>query len=336
MPNADPEINAQPVSRSRDGWGFSKSDRRWRLNKNTIIGLEWVDELVEELKISFLITLNYYAVNSSASHAHNMMYRAKAFFAFTKGRLNTDLLIAYRATLNSSTEHHLGSLRGFFVTWYRQGQPGISAEFIRTLQAWVLRGNETGRAVLQMDSLNGPLTDLEMQGVLDGVIACYSKRRLRLETVALILTLLHTGRRSIQVVTLKIKDLRETKINGIAGYEINFPRAKQRHTLWRSTFRTYAIDEDLWLILQLQVADTVKKLQSLVEFSLSDALIQELPLFPDFAEVSCRITEKDFSDLLQFDYFHAPATICNTALTRLSETCCIYSERTGEPLDLSS
>ncbi|MNJ26698.1 Phage integrase family protein [compost metagenome] len=336
MTSADPEINAQPVSRSRDGWEFYKTARTWRLNKNTIIGLSWIDELAEELKCSLLSTLHYYAVNGSASHAHNMMYRAKAFFVFTKGRLDTEVLIAYRATLNSSTEHYLGSLRGFFVTWYRQGHPGINEEFIKTLQSWVLKGNETGRAVLQMDSLNGPLTDIEMQGVLDGAITCYSTRRLRLEAFAVILTLLYTGRRSIQIVALKIKDVRATTRNGIAGYEINFPRAKQRHALWRSTFTTYAIDEDLWLILQLQVADTVKKLRSLVEFPLSAALIQELPLFPDFADVSSRTTEQDLLSLLQFDYVHAPATICNTALTRFSETHSVFSERTGEPLNLTS
>ncbi|PRA54704.1 MULTISPECIES: site-specific integrase [Pseudomonas] len=336
MHNADQKINAQPISRSRDGWEFSKADRTWRLNKNTKIELEWVDDLSEELRCSFLKTLHYYAVNNSSSHTRNMAYRAKMFFVFTKGRLDTDTLIAYRANLNVSTEHYLGSLRGFFVTWYMQGHPGINEEFIRTLQAWVLKGNEIGRAVLQMDSQNGPLTDIEMQGVLDGVITCYSTRRLGLETVALILTLLHTGRRSIQIVALKIKDVRATTVNGIAGYEINFPRAKQRHALWRSTFRSYAIDEDLWLILQLQVVETVKKLHSLVEFPLSDSLIQELPLFPDFSAVSCQTTEKDLFDLLQFDYVHATVSICNAALTGFSEKCSIFSERTGKPLDLRS
>lgn len=336
MASADVEMNNKTVCRSRDGWAFSKSERTWRLNKNTIIDLEWIDDLIEELKDSFLNTLHYYAVNSSASHTQNMMRRAKAFFLFSNGRLDTKSLLAFRAKLSSSTEHHLGALRGFLVAWYRQGHPGINEEFIRTLQGWVLKGNEVGRAVLQMDSQNGPLTDIEMQAVLDGVITCYSKHRLRLETVALILTLLYTGRRSIQIVSLKIKDLRATKNNGTTGYEINFPRAKQRHALWRSTFNTYAIDEDLWLILKLQVAETVDRLQSLVDFQFSDALIRELPLFPDFVDVSSCTTERELSELLKFDYLHAPATICNGALTRFSEEHRVFSERTGQPLNLSS
>lgn len=336
MIKTNPDMNTQSVSRSRDGWEFSKCDHSWCLNKNTIIELAWVSDLTGVLRNSFINTLHYYAINKSSSHTRNMAYRAKVFFTFTKGRLDTETLIAYRASLNPSTEHYLGSLKGFFVTWYRQGHQGIKEEFIRTLRSWVLKGNESGRAVLQMDSQKGPLTDIEMQGVLDGVITCYSKRRLRLETFTLILILLYTGRRAIQLVTLKIKDVRENKTNKITGYEINFPRAKQRYTMWRSTFKACAIDEDLWLVLQLQIADTIKKLQSLVDFSLPDALIQELPLFPDFSTVSRRTTESDLLDLLQFDYVHAPVKICNTALTRFLDTQCVFSERTGEPLNLTS
>lgn len=336
MIDSHPEAEFQKILRSRDGWEFDRCSFIWRLNKDISVNLQWVDYLSGDIKTSFIATLQYYAITFSAAHANNVCQRAKWYFKFARGELSTKSLIAYRSSLNLSREHKLGGVRGFFVTWYKQGHPGISDEFIRTLQAWVLKGNETGRAVLQMDSQKGPLTDVEMQGVLDGVITCYSKHCLRLETVALILTLLHTGRRSIQIVALKIKDIRATKKNGIAGYEINFPRAKQRHALWRSTFNTYAIDEDLWLILQLQVAETVDKLHSLVDFRLSDALIRELPLFPDFVDISSRTTERELSELLQFDYLHAPANICNSALTRFSEEHRVFSERTGQPLNLTS
>lgn len=336
MTKTNPDTNAQEVSRSRDGWEFSKYDRTWQLNKNVIIKLEWFDKLTEVLRCSFLNTLHFYAVNSSASHTQNMSRRAKSFFLFTGGRLDTNALLEFRANLTPSTEYYLGALRGFFVTWYRQGHSGISKEFFKALQGLTLKGNERGRAVLQMDSLKGPLTDIEMQGVLDGLITCYSKKNIALKYFAIILTLLHTGRRSIQIVGLKIKDLRLIDRKEVSSYSINFPRAKQRNVRWRSTFNTYAIDEDLWLILQLQVADTVRKLQSLVEFPLSATLIQELPLFPDFANVSRRITEKELLDLLEFDYLHAPVTNCNAALIRFAKIQCVFSERTGKPLNLTT
>lgn len=328
-------IDTQQVFRSRDGWEFNKYDVAWRLNKNTTVYLGWVGDLKVEIKSSFLTTLLFYSVYSSAAHARNISERAKCFFKFTGGELDIVSLLAYRASLDDSKEHYLGGLRGFFVTWYEQGHPGISEEFFKTLQGWVLKGNEVGRAVLQMDSLKGPLTDIEMQGVLDGVIACYSKRQLLLEQFSLILTLVHTGRRSVQIVALKIKDLLLTEKNGIAAYSINFPRAKQRHALWRSKFNKCAIDEDLWLILQLQAVDTVKRLQDLVGFPLSNSLIKEIPLFADFVNLPDGINEKSLLELLQFDYLHAPVNFCNSALTRFSEIHCVFSERTGAPLSLS-
>lgn len=334
MTNADPEINARPVSRSRDGWEFFKYDRTWHLNKNNTIYLEWVNHLAKEIRESFLTALQYYAENFSASHCCNVCQRAKWFFEFTEGQLGADYLIAYRSKLDSSKEHYLGGLRGFFVTWYKQGHSGISKEFIKTLQGWVLKGNEKGRAVLQMDSLKGPLTDIEMQGVLDEVITCYSKSRLALEEFALILTFVHSGRRPVQVVSLKIKDLLPSTKQGVADYAINFPRAKQRNMPWRSVFKSCAIDEDLWLILQLQMASTKNRLQGLVEFPLSPPLIQELPLFADFSSVARGTTEQELLELLQFDYLHAPVNICSDALTRFSAMSKVLSERTGELLNL--
>lgn len=335
MIKSHPGIDTQQVFRSRDGWEFKKCDLAWRLNKNTIVYLGWVNDLTVEIKDSFLTTLQFYSIYSSASHARNMSDRAKCFFEFTGGKLDTRSLLAYRASLDASKEHYLGALKGFFFTWYEQGHPGISEAFLKTLKAWTLKGNEVGRAVLQMDSLKGPLTDIEMQGVLDGVIACYSKGQLLLEGFSLILALVHTGRRPVQIVALKIKDLLLTEKNGIAVYSINFPRAKQRHALWRSTFNTCAIDEDLWLILQLQAVDTVKRLQDLVNFTLSDSLIKEIPLFSDFVDLPHSISEKALLELLQFDYLHAAVNVCNTALTRFSEIHCVFSERTGAPLSLS-
>ncbi|MHC6223735.1 site-specific integrase [Pseudomonas sp. X10] len=335
MINSHSGIDAQQVFRSRDGWEFNACGRTWRLNKNTTVCLGWVDNLAIDIKNSFLATLRFYSIYSSAAHARNISDRAKRFFEFTRGKLDTSSLLAYRASLDASKEHYLGGLKGFFITWYEQGHPGISEEFFKTLNAWVLKGNEVGRAVLQMDSLKGPLTDIEMQGVLDGVIACYSKSRLPLEEFSLILTLVHTGRRPVQMVALKIKDLLLAEKNGIAAYSINFPRAKQRHAPWRSTFNTCAIDEDLWLILKLQAVETVKRLQDIVGFSLSDSVIKEVPLFADFGDLSQGISEKALLRLLQFDYLHASANVCGTALARFSEIHCVLSERTGEPLSLS-
>lgn len=80
-------IDTQQVFRSRDGWEFNKYDVVWRLNKNTTVYLGWVGDLKVEIKSSFLTTLLFYSVYSSAAHARNISERAKCFFKFTGGGL---------------------------------------------------------------------------------------------------------------------------------------------------------------------------------------------------------------------------------------------------------
>lgn len=93
---------------------FNKNDLAWRLNKNTTVYLGWVDDLTVDIKSSFLTTLQFYSVHSSAAHARNISERAKYFFKFTGGELNTISLLAYRANLDDSKQHYLGGLKGFF------------------------------------------------------------------------------------------------------------------------------------------------------------------------------------------------------------------------------
>lgn len=81
-------IDTQQVFRSRDGWEFNKYDVVWRLNKNTTVYLGWVGDLKVEIKGSFLTTLVFYSVYSSAAHARNISERAKCFFKFTGGELD--------------------------------------------------------------------------------------------------------------------------------------------------------------------------------------------------------------------------------------------------------
>src|SRR5690606_31946560 len=129
------------------------------------------------------------------------------------------------------------------------GYPGISDEVLTLLNKWLIKGNEKGFAVQSMCPEDGPLTDIELQGVIAAVIDAFTEQRLSLKETCLSIILAMTGRRPAQIAALKLKDLYSTMPG---NYWINFPRAKQRNTPWRSTFNRFAIVEDLWLLLQEQ------------------------------------------------------------------------------------
>ncbi|MFS7120434.1 hypothetical protein AB6818_04530 [Carnobacterium maltaromaticum] len=130
----------------------------------------------------------------------------------------------------------MGTLRGFIRQWADLGYAGIPSETFNLLDKWKLKGNEKGYAVQSMCPESGPLTDIEMEGVIAAVVTGYSDGWLELDDACYAMILAMTGRRPVQITGLKLKDL----IRHLDRYFINFPRAKQRNQSWRTAFNKFA------------------------------------------------------------------------------------------------
>jgi len=322
---------------SRDGREFSLHSPYWQLNKDVKMAVAWSKKLQLDVSESYLEVLAYYAENYSADHAYNMNGRSCSYFDATGDTgFNVDSLISYRASLDKTTEHHLGALRGFIRKWYELGYPGVGDEIVDLLRDWRLRGNEKGRAVSLMDEDVGPLTDIEMAAFLDGMLAGYMRGDISLSDYALSSTLAHSGRRAVQIASLKIKDLIKHKQGDIWQYAINFPRAKQRGMGWRREFNSYPIVEDLWLLLDLQAKSVVELVQEYIDIEIGNATALELPLFPNMDTFQEGLKVTDLAEQLQFDLHHANRGSCNKALKRCVSAIDVRSERTGKALTLTS
>jgi integrase len=227
-------------------------------------------------------------------------------------------------------------LRGFIRKWHDLGYPGVTDDVVQLLSGWRLQGNEKGLAVSLMDPEEGPLSDIEMAACLDGLLAGYMQGKVSLEDYALSSTLAHSGRRAVQIVSLKLKDLVKEKQGGVWQYSINFPRAKQRGAGWREEFNSYAIVEDLWLLLELQVESVIKFAQGICDGEIPDSTLKELPLFPNRESFQQGIKASLLQEQLYFDIHHATRDSCNSALKRCVKAVKIRSERTGELLKITS
>ncbi len=169
---------------------------------------------------------------------------------------------------------------------------------------------------------SGPLTDIEMDGIVSGVLQCYSNGKLGLRDTCYAMILAMTGRRSIQITSLKVKDIQSVE----GKYCINFPRGKQRYGKWRSAFKKFPIVEDLWLLLQAQ-ADSVKALfNERVAGGVSAKLVLELPLFPAMDKYN---SSESLEELLSGDFLHAPTSEINYAMSVVKSELAVISERTG-------
>lgn len=321
---------------SREGYQFRLSDDRWQLNKDVDIPIVAIGSfLTPEMFLSFRLVLAFYATTTSGAHVANCFYRSKAYLEATLGQLpfSVESLISYRSTLDKKNEWYMGTLRGFIRQWAAMGHLGISDDVIQLLGKWRIKGNEKGYAVQSMCPENGPLTDIEIQGVLEAVIAAFGKGNLPLTDTAYTLTVAMTGRRPTQITALKIKDLiKQSSNDGIDRFFINFPRAKQRLKGWRSEFSQFAICEDLWLVLQQQAKAVQQEFTERIGTRVPLNLIPELPLFltPDRFDSSI-----DLKEQLATDCLHAASETLYSTLARVENIISLNSERTGQRIHLN-
>lgn len=324
---------------SKSGYVFFEEHDHWKLNKNTTVAVGSVRDLLqEEIKREFVKTLIFYARNLSAAHTDNIN---KTFLHFLRttgaSEVNESVLINYRATLPPENSWYLGVIKGFLKKWHRLGYSGVSDEVIDLLNGWVIKGNTKGDVVKRLDPLNGPLSDIELQGFNEGVVQAYEKNKISITDLALSLLVSNIGRRPIQISHLKIKDVLVGKNKKRESlYFVNVPRAKQRGVTFRGEFKQYAITHELWIILNAQVSIVKKSVGQLFAYELQESDQLELPLFPDLKAIGKVASPRELRLFLQSDRLHIMSVDVTTVLKKCAKVANIRSERTGEQLNITS
>lgn len=305
---------------------------RWTLSKDVTIPVGNLCSMFPGDGTVLRRVVESYAKRSSPSHARNLTER---FSHYLKNLGDAEVfsvpsMISYRALLGKKREWYVGSLRVFIYQWHRLGYEGISEECLALLDKWVIKGNEKGFAVQSMCPEDGPLTDIEMLGVVDAVSESFASKALSVEQTAIALVVSMTGRRPIQITALKIKDLMSPKPG---EYWINFPRGKRRGGIWRSEFKKFPIVEDLWMVLQAQ-ADLVKStISAAVSPSVFKAVdYREFPVFPNYNMIGAATSVSDFVDT---DMLHLPGQAIYQVMKDVSSVVNVVSERHGLPMKLN-
>lgn len=327
-----PQITEKETFLSRDGYVVELFAERWLLSKDVDIPIGVLCDVFPGSTQDLRRVLEFYAKNASPSHTKNLSERLGHYVKSLQGKplFSLESIISYRSSLEKANEWYLGIVRVFIRQWHRLGYLGIPQETLELLDNLVIKGNEKGRAVQSMCPDDGPLTDIEMQGILEAATHAFARKILSLEDTCLVMILAMTGRRPAQISALKIKDLIST---ASGKYFINFPRAKQRGFKWRSVFKRFAILEDLWLLLQQQVIQVREDFENLFKIAeLRSDFSGDLPLFPNINGFDQSV---DLRELLDSDRLHISSLSIYTKVKESAELLNIVSERTGVALHLS-
>lgn len=309
---------------SKDGYEIDIYSNHWTLNKDVGIYLDTLPNwLSADFKRTFKQVLSIYGETCSAQHTLGVYRRFKFYFESTHNlpMFSPESMISHRSRL-ADREWELSSIRAFIRTWISLGYPDAPVETLKMMEGWRIKGNEKGYAVQSMCPENGPLTDIEMQAIVSGVIDCYAIEKLDLRSTCYAMIFAMTGRRPVQVAALKIKDLIEQG----RCYYINFPRGKQKHEKWRASFTKFEILEDLWILLQAQAVHVKSAFEELCGKAFQHDLAPELPLFPNVKKYNANV---DLGVQLAGDFLHARLDEISYTMVKVKETISVISERTG-------
>lgn len=274
----------------------------------------------KELLRTYLMVLQWYIKNVSPAHlvSVHQAFTKLAKISSTGGRKLVCLKASHMMNCHSRiglTE--MSRLRTLIKRWHAMGYPAVeeAAQFLETLR---LKGGTKGAAVLTMDPVLGPYTDVEWSAVQSSVDDAFVEGKIEEDVYYLAWLFLALGQRPIQHAAMKVCDVLRTEEDGIIRFAIRVPRAKQGHSSPRSEFRTRPLIKEIGEPLHAYA----RKIAEGFRGTLPDPL--QAPLFPTYHS---REAPEGFE-------FHRTGASVTALLRRGLEGLKVWSERTGEQLNI--
>lgn len=329
-----------PVWRtSKMGYRFDMFADSWQLDGSQKVSMKWIEDLaVGEVASGLRQALANYSEEASAHSVSAVIVEIKAYGSLSGGLIFTpDNLLKFK-NQKGDWEYRLGRLKGFLISWYEWRFPGIDKSIIKFLKELTLKGNVKGQAVKGRCPYSGPLTVLEQGALMQWFSNAFIRKQITLRQYSMFMALLLTGRRAVQLRSLRAKDLVAREDQNGNDYILQVPRSKQRDGTFRSSFRALPIEEDLYLLLE-NLAQTVKcKVESAVGEKMPQNLARELPIF---AEENRLLKLKSFYDFKRVlgsapDFFHMTFVDVQREIHNINVVNQARSERTGDFIHITS
>lgn len=325
--------------KTKFGYPFNFNDNKWRLDGSTVINFNNLTSMNDELKAGFKSTLCRYAEELSAGYTFSIFRHFNDFMKIDNvSEITIQSLSGYRASLDEDNEHRLGTIKAFFLAWNEWGFKGVDNEVVSYLKELTLKGRSKGNAVKGACPYSGPLTLNELGSLIDWSSNAFNNQELSLKEYACFMTLALTGRRFVQIRSLRSQDLIINEGKGGYDYLINCPRAKQIRANFRSQFTPLTINEDLYLILSNQRNASIELVESHLGFKISSKIKNKIPIFLEETRLKTIVDKEDLENKLDNipDYLHMSSQTGFSLLRGVSVKSTAYSERTGDFINFTA
>lgn len=324
---------------SKMGYKFNYCDDIWQLDGSITVNLGRARKLDSATSEGLRKTLCRYAEELSAGTVCSVFSKFNMHCDQTGAQsINVRDLTKWRVSLTDETECHLGALKSFLMAWNEWGYPGVDDEVVSYLEELVLKGMVKGKAVKSGCPYSGPLTSNELGALIDWASNAFSVDDIGLKQYAFFMSLVFTGRRSVQIRSLRGGDLYCRDDAAGHDYVLKIPRAKQRGVGFRKAFRSLSINEDLYLILQSQSESSRDRVERAIGTKLPEELRRKIPIFVEEDRIdglrdvghliACLDQRPDFLHMTQKSSLEVVRAVSLKNMAR--------SERTGEFINFTS
>lgn len=322
---------------SSNGFEFNYLDNSWRVNRNTTVKLNFLDNFDEGLAKDIRETLVYYAENGSGGALKAHAERLRKYQEISGEAAFTELgFHLFKSSVDKKNEYIVATVRTFIRQMRYLGLDGRIDDSVYELTGqWRLSAGERGVPVLSLDPISGPFSSLEFEAIGYAAAHKYAERKITIEQYALILLFKATGRRPEQIATLKIKDFSySSQFTGKPTYVGNIPRIKQRGGGFRAEFRLFGFANNVAQIVESHIKSAVLKVENALGRKLTEQEKAELPVFHQKKILNEMISLADGSliEFLLSELAHVRSHWLGQQLVSAFELLEIRSERTGEAL----
>lgn len=327
------------------GYEFNINDQKWILDINKKVDIKRLWNFEASTQFEIIQTLAHFAKFSSSSHTVNMCEYIGKYWEINKQKTITlhGLLNFKNYYSSKKEEYKVAMLRTFLKKLYNLGYSSIDDEIYDLMDSWRLAGNEKGAAVLSLDPDEGPFSPFEFEAIITRTNEYLADQKISFYEAGLIRVFCATGRRPIQIASLKVKDLYISEQyqfnNKQPVYILNIPKAKVRGgTEFRFSFSEVGIRENIAHILFEHISLLKKKLSTAIKRELSKEELEELPLFYDFDKL-IQLDWRDRATVLEIlskEIVHLPTTQLTYKLQVAVQRLGIRSRETGLPIHINS
>ncbi|WP_127752625.1 site-specific integrase [Devosia sp. 1566] len=328
---------SQGVIYDLDNLPVDATTQKWRLNSvgNHVLnwaGVPFTSPSILDAAIGFMKSVVATQAPVSAFNTFHAIQTLDRSPAFVDADESDDVipLVAFTELLLADANdtwrtHYVRQFYNWAADW---GYPNFSAEVAFEANQMRIGGNEKGRAVLSADPEAGPLTDLEITGLLNALKAAEDSGSLNPDEAAALWLSIALGPNSVQMSTLREEDLKIFKDDGgkPAFFHMDVPRMKKAGLGLRAGFRRRPLNTQI-------AASVLRLIHHNARMRKSSKHVREKirPMFPrpavrhsiedgPMADYATHMTPPEFTRLIA------------SAVDKLS----VISHRTGRPLKVTT